>query len=228
MSARSTIAIVGGGIGGLATALALLREGIDVDVYEQAGELKEVGAGVQISANGTRVLYALGLESKRSSAWLRAAAQGDPPLEHRPDLEAVRSRRGVGRALRLPLRDDASARPACNPGRRDRATKPDAVHLGLRCVERFANGFLRADRVRHRRARGCGARDRRRRRAFDGARLTFRRRCARRCRAAIHRNCRVARAGGDRAAADAGAGTPAPTGSARADTSCTIRYDVAS
>src|SRR5262245_44862595 len=55
------VAIVGGGIGGLAAALALLRHGIDVEVYEQAPELKELGAGVQISANGTRVLYALGL-----------------------------------------------------------------------------------------------------------------------------------------------------------------------
>jgi len=57
----SKVAIVGGGIGGLTAALALLRSGIDVDVYEQAPELKELGAGVQISANGTRVLYALGL-----------------------------------------------------------------------------------------------------------------------------------------------------------------------
>jgi salicylate hydroxylase len=60
--AREPIAIVGGGIGGLAAALALLRRGIDVDVYEQAPELRELGAGVQISANGTRVLFALGLE----------------------------------------------------------------------------------------------------------------------------------------------------------------------
>src|ERR1700758_5428050 len=58
----SNIAIVGGGIGGLAGALALLRRGIDVEVYEQAPELRELGAGVQISANGTRVLYALGLK----------------------------------------------------------------------------------------------------------------------------------------------------------------------
>ena len=57
----SNIAIVGGGIGGLAAALALARRGIDVDVYEQAPELRELGAGVQISANGTRVLHALGL-----------------------------------------------------------------------------------------------------------------------------------------------------------------------
>src|SRR5271169_5364756 len=56
------VAIVGGGIGGLATALALVRRGIDVEVYEQAPELRELGAGVQISANGTRVLHALGLK----------------------------------------------------------------------------------------------------------------------------------------------------------------------
>jgi salicylate hydroxylase len=58
---RNRVAIVGGGIGGLAAALALIQRGIDVDVYEQAPELKELGAGVQISSNGTRVLYALRL-----------------------------------------------------------------------------------------------------------------------------------------------------------------------
>ncbi|MHB2263771.1 FAD-dependent monooxygenase [Aliihoeflea sp. PC F10.4] len=56
------IAIIGGGIGGLTAALALLREGFEVEVFEQAPELREVGAGVQISANGTRVLFELGLE----------------------------------------------------------------------------------------------------------------------------------------------------------------------
>lgn len=55
------ILIAGAGIGGLTAALALLRRGFDVDVYEQAAELKEVGAGVQISANGTRALFTLGL-----------------------------------------------------------------------------------------------------------------------------------------------------------------------
>src|SRR5277367_6047671 len=59
----NNIAIVGGGIGGLAAALALARRGIDVDVYEQSPELRELGAGVQISANGTRVLHALGLKA---------------------------------------------------------------------------------------------------------------------------------------------------------------------
>jgi salicylate hydroxylase len=53
--------IAGGGIGGLASALALLRGGFAVDVYEQAAELREVGAGVQISPNGTRALEFLGV-----------------------------------------------------------------------------------------------------------------------------------------------------------------------
>src|SRR3954469_9346188 len=58
---QNKVAIVGGGIGGLTPALALIRQGIDVEVHEQAPELKELGAGVQISSNGTCVLHALGL-----------------------------------------------------------------------------------------------------------------------------------------------------------------------
>jgi salicylate hydroxylase len=61
MTAKPHVLIAGAGIGGLTAALALLQRGYSVDVYEQAAELKEVGAGVQISANGTRALYALGL-----------------------------------------------------------------------------------------------------------------------------------------------------------------------
>jgi salicylate hydroxylase len=56
------VIIIGGGIGGLSAALALLRRGIDVEIYEQSSLLKEAGAGIQIGSNGTRVLYALGLE----------------------------------------------------------------------------------------------------------------------------------------------------------------------
>lgn len=55
------ILIAGGGIGGMAAALALINRGHDVDVYEQAAELKEFGAGVQVSPNGTRALHALGV-----------------------------------------------------------------------------------------------------------------------------------------------------------------------
>lgn len=56
------IAIVGAGIGGLTAAIALLRRGHDVTVLEQARELGELGAGLQIAANGSRVLRELGLE----------------------------------------------------------------------------------------------------------------------------------------------------------------------
>lgn len=58
---RPHVLIAGGGIGGLTAALALLRRGIDVDVYEQASALTEVGAGVQISPNGSRALFGLGI-----------------------------------------------------------------------------------------------------------------------------------------------------------------------
>jgi 2-polyprenyl-6-methoxyphenol hydroxylase-like FAD-dependent oxidoreductase len=50
MARLSKVAVVGGGIGGLTATPALLREGIDVDVYEQASEFQKVGAGVQISS----------------------------------------------------------------------------------------------------------------------------------------------------------------------------------
>jgi salicylate hydroxylase len=62
MTTSRRIVVIGGGIGGLTTALALLKRGLDVEVYEQATQLGEVGVGIQISPNGTRVLHALGLE----------------------------------------------------------------------------------------------------------------------------------------------------------------------
>lgn len=61
MSDRIHVAIVGGGIGGLAAANALLHRGIDVAVYEQASALGEVGAGVFIYPNSLRQLERMGL-----------------------------------------------------------------------------------------------------------------------------------------------------------------------
>jgi salicylate hydroxylase len=55
------VAIAGGGIGGLVLALALRERGIAFEVYEQADELREVGAAVALSANGTRELRRLGV-----------------------------------------------------------------------------------------------------------------------------------------------------------------------
>ena len=55
------IAVIGGGIGGLTAALALRQAGFDVDVYEQAPELTEVGGGINMAPNATRILRRLGL-----------------------------------------------------------------------------------------------------------------------------------------------------------------------
>jgi salicylate hydroxylase len=55
------VAIAGGGIGGLTLARALAERGIEADVYEQARELREIGAAVALSANGVRELERLGL-----------------------------------------------------------------------------------------------------------------------------------------------------------------------
>ena len=55
------ILIIGAGIGGLTAALTLLNKGFEVIIYERSLQLEEVGAGIQIGSNGTKVLYALGL-----------------------------------------------------------------------------------------------------------------------------------------------------------------------
>ena len=55
------VLIAGAGLGGLTTALTLIQRGHRVRVFEQAAELREVGAGVQIGSNGSRLLIALGL-----------------------------------------------------------------------------------------------------------------------------------------------------------------------
>jgi salicylate hydroxylase len=55
------VAVIGGGIGGLTAAVALLQAGFKVEVYEQAPELTEVGGGINIAPNATRVLRRLGL-----------------------------------------------------------------------------------------------------------------------------------------------------------------------
>jgi salicylate hydroxylase len=56
-----TVIIVGAGIGGLTAALAIARRGFEVAVFDQAQRLEEVGAGIQLSPNASRILLALGL-----------------------------------------------------------------------------------------------------------------------------------------------------------------------
>ena len=57
----SNIVVVGGGIGGLFAANALIAHGLDVSVYEQAPALGEIGAGVFLTPNSVRQLQRVGL-----------------------------------------------------------------------------------------------------------------------------------------------------------------------
>ena len=61
MATKPKILIVGAGIGGLTAAIALRQAGIGVEVFERAAELKEIGAGIGLSANAIRVLKHLDL-----------------------------------------------------------------------------------------------------------------------------------------------------------------------
>ena len=63
MNKDPVIAVIGAGIGGVATAAALKQAGLTTHVYEQAPELGEVGAGLTITPNATRALDGLGVGS---------------------------------------------------------------------------------------------------------------------------------------------------------------------
>ncbi|HEY6864448.1 MAG TPA: FAD-dependent monooxygenase, partial [Burkholderiales bacterium] len=134
MPDRPRILIAGAGIGGLAAAAALLQRGFDVSVFEQAKELKEVGAGVQISANGTRVLDALGvlaplrrLACEASGKEIRLWNSGRTWKLF--DLGAVSVER-YGFPYLTVYRPDLLAALADAV----RAKKPDAIRLGSRVV----------------------------------------------------------------------------------------------
>src|SRR5438477_8442462 len=79
------VAIIGGGIGGVAAANALRRRGIDARVYEQAPALKEVGAGVALHPNGVRMLRRLGF----GDDLLRFGARWRDPQFRHPDGRLV-------------------------------------------------------------------------------------------------------------------------------------------
>ena len=61
MAATRNVIIAGAGIGGLTAALALSRAGLRATVLEQAAQIEEIGAGIQLTPNATRVLFQLGL-----------------------------------------------------------------------------------------------------------------------------------------------------------------------
>lgn len=129
------VLIAGGGIGGLTAGACLLQAGIDVDIYEQASELGEVGAGIQVSANASRVYQHLGVLDK-------LVASGYQPDQYRFRLF------DAGDVLQsIPLADGYVAHhgvPYITVHRADlhqllvkrvRELKPDAIHLGHTAVD---------------------------------------------------------------------------------------------
>ena len=123
------VGIVGGGIGGLTAALSLLRRGFDVQVFERAAALTEVGAGVQISPNASRVLHGIGLAEELAEAGVR------PLAWHQRRWDDGRT------LLRTPLADPLEAAfgyPHYQMHRADllaalaRAVPAERVHLGHR------------------------------------------------------------------------------------------------
>lgn len=71
--------IIGAGIAGLALAKGLRCAGFDVQVFEQAPELKPVGAGLALTTNGLRALQSLGLYEDVVSREFRALAASSEP-----------------------------------------------------------------------------------------------------------------------------------------------------
>ena len=101
------VTILGAGVAGLALARALALKGAKVTVLEQAPELREVGAGLQITPNGARVLDALGL-----GAELRAQSMASQAVElidgetGSPVLELALSGKSMAGLFRLVHRAD--------------------------------------------------------------------------------------------------------------------------
>jgi len=92
------ILVAGGGIGGLAAAYALARQGLPVRVFEQSPEFREVGAGIQLGPNVFRVLEKIGLKDT-----ILAEA-------HRPPAQEMRDALTGNVITRIPLGEEFSAR----------------------------------------------------------------------------------------------------------------------
>jgi salicylate hydroxylase len=93
-----TIFVAGAGIGGLTASLALARQGFRVVILEKAERLEEIGAGMQLSPNASRILVELGLEPRLAA---RAVV---------PDAISLMSARSGGEVTRLPLGEAATSR----------------------------------------------------------------------------------------------------------------------
>src|SRR5262245_22542020 len=97
---EAPILVIGGGIGGLAAALGLAREGWHVKVLEQASTIEEIGAGIQLGPNAFAAFDALGVGERLRSHMsypdrlLMLDALDGTPIAHVPVGAAFRQRFG--------------------------------------------------------------------------------------------------------------------------------------
>jgi salicylate hydroxylase len=130
MTRTPRIAIIGGGIGGLAAALALERRGIAAIVCEQSPALSEIGAGLNLTPNAIKALRALGVENE-----VNAIASGSEFL----NIRAWKSGRYISRMRRGDFRQKFGA-PNLSVHRADLlsvlsgALKSTDIRVGKRCV----------------------------------------------------------------------------------------------
>jgi 2-polyprenyl-6-methoxyphenol hydroxylase-like FAD-dependent oxidoreductase len=99
MTNQPSFAIVGGGIGGLTLAIALQRKGFDVTVYENAPQLKPLGAGLGLAANAVKAFTDIGLSDEVLKKWkvMRKISIKDPAgsILRETDAEKLSSKYGV-------------------------------------------------------------------------------------------------------------------------------------
>ena len=103
-SVKREITVLGAGVAGLTVAIALARHGHSVIVLERAEEIREVGAGLQISANGKRVLDALGLDA--DAAGRATLSQAVVLRDHQDGKELARLSLSHDLGMRLMHRAD--------------------------------------------------------------------------------------------------------------------------
>jgi 2-polyprenyl-6-methoxyphenol hydroxylase-like FAD-dependent oxidoreductase len=125
------IIIIGGGIGGTAAALALLRASFDVRVYEQVAAKTEVGAGIQLSPNATRLLQRYGLGEALKLRGVRPDAIEGPQVAGRRDALARAAGRYDRAIVWRALLSHPSRRPVVRAEQRapgGRAADGSALH----------------------------------------------------------------------------------------------------
>ena len=184
------ILVIGGGIGGLAAALALERQRVEVIVCEQSPQLSEIGAGLDLAPTPSR-RSARSASRRRSPRSARNPNSGHPQLAERPHHLAHR-RRALSATVRRAASHPPSRRSAGGAGRRARATPTSAW-------ARAASRSNRDDAQRRARALPTAARSRP---TSSSAPTAFippvRRQPVRRRGAAFHRLHLLARAGAGR------------------------------